>query len=1236
MTSEDEDRISEEAIRLVVPKRRPEPAEDRAALGDGAERVETLLARLDATDELTARARILVDVATTLRDQLGDRRQAIDALLEAWRYDPTNDVILDHLEPLVRTEGRWSEVLEQTRELAAAEQRHERALAYHEAMVRWLTGDMPDGDLARQWVERIRVLDPTHALVHFLQAAVSREHGDFKREIDELDLAVLSTRRKDDRVRIHLLLASRYLEDRTLNRTLAKKQYEQAHRLFPSMMDPLRGLEQVALAEDDKVALADVLRRQADADVEESERIQILLRLAKLEEEEFRRPELAARTLERVVARTQVLSSSSGAKYDGVLDELERCYRAARMWPELLAVLERAAITDADAETRGARLKRLGDVLESKLGDIRAALTTYQRIAGLMPEDETVVSELARLAEKASEVTLAVNCRERLAELTKDPVVSARHNVIAGQLITPIDPAAARRYFERAAESDPTNPAVWNALLWDARSDSDHARAARYLEARAHGSDKPRARATAFVELAEHYAKVGDAAAERNAYEQAIIADPTNESAANGLLGPLIADGRHAEAQPLAELVLAAAERDKDVHRVYLARRAQTEIGIALGKPDLALGAALAAFEARPEEDDARVALVRAASDMRADPQVWTARSALARLAESPDGLGIDARVALADVLALIGENERAASLYDEALVERPDDERALAGLSQHHAASGNKVASLALKRQMALAIADPAERLASLVEVAEALAKIDEDALAAEVYESARELAPADLGILHKLLALYQRMSRWVNLFEVLRSIADVDTDPRRRAKTLFTMGQLANRELLDRGTALELFDRTLDVDPSQLDAFERIVRILEEAQDWTGLKQMYRKMIARADAGGEADLSALLGKQLATVYRDRIGDAQLAIQALEAVVHRSPEDEEAQEGLSALLASTGRASGAVAVTLERVLREPMNPRPYPALFDLLVSQSSRDRALCVASAMNFLDVAHPTAAAWRASHVQPAIDAIALDLGSEGYRQLIHPDLDPTLTEIFEIVAPAVIDIALSRLSLRERMVHPGPALKGEEWLGSAVVSAATILGTSTPRLFLRRAPGPALAPVAVKPPGFFVYPPALAGVGREVLAFMIGKRVLELAPPLLARALCPSVSELKALAASAARIATDQTESADLPLKERLKRDEVARIAAAVETSMAQGGKLDVLRWSQLADLTASYGGLLLAGDVEAARAALAIEPQAPGDLSPRDKMRELVAWFLGDACADLRRRLGVALV
>ncbi|MBX3233226.1 MAG: tetratricopeptide repeat protein [Labilithrix sp.] len=1226
----DEEPTSADSIRLVVPKRKsPESIRNIAALADDETRVEALLARLEQTPDPSARSRILVEIAITMRDGLDDAEQALEALLEAWRSDPRNDDILDNLEPLVRAQDKWTELMELTRALAGAERVPDRSLAYHEAMVRWLTRDRPDPSLARQWVERVRVIDSTHALVHFMQAALSREHGDLKREIDELDLAVLSTRRKDERLPIHLLLASRYMDERTYNRVEAKKQYEQAHKLFPQMMDPLRGLEQIAVAEKDNHALADVLRRQADAEVEEPERVQILMRLAKLQELEFRRPELAAKTLERIASRS--------AKLDFLFDDLERCYRAARMWPELLAVLERAAISDDEPEKRAARLKRLGEVLEAKMGDIRAALDTYKRLAGLMPEDETVVTELARLAEKVSDVELAVNCRERLAELTTDPIARARHNLVAGQLLTPIDGKRARRFFEQAVASDPTNAPAWNALLWDARAENDLPRAAHYLEQRANATETPRARATCFVELAEIQQKMGNRPGMLSAYESAFLSDPSNEAAASALLEPWMAIERYEDVEKIIHVIIAAAERDRDGYRAYTARRALTKIGFELHKPDVALEAAFAAFNSRREEDEARRDLVLAASAMRADPAVLKVRDALLVIAERPDGLAPDVRVALGETLASMGESDRAASLYDEVLTESPDNERALAGLSQHHAASGNKVASLALKRQRAMAMADPKERLATLLETAEAFAKIDQEALAAEVYEAARVLAPNDLPILHKLLALYQKASKWVSLFDVLRSIAEVDADPLRRAKTYFTMGQIASVELLDRGTALEMFDRALDVDATQLEAFENIVKILTRTKDWAGLEQMYRRMLARAEARRDQRLSFVLNKQLAIILRDRVGDAQGAIEAIRAATKLVPEDDESQAILRELLSHTGQAQGAVAITLERVLKEPLDPRPYPALFDLLLTQGQRDRALCVASAMTFLDVNHPSATAWRQTYAPPPIEAIVRELGPEGYRYLLHPELDPTLTEILQICAPAVIDIALSRLSLRERMSHPGSALKGQDWLGKVVARAAQILGVpAPPKLFARKTPGPAIAAAPTKPPSLLVYTQSLAGVSREALAFMIGKRVMELTPPLLARALCPSITELKALASSAARIATEQIEPGDQPLRERLKRDDVARIGAAVRRSMMGGGRIDVVRWSQLADVSVSCAGLLLAGDLEAARAAIAIEPQAPGDLSPRDKMRELVAWYLGDACARLRQGLGLAIL
>jgi hypothetical protein len=449
--------------------------------------------------------------------------------------------------------------------------------------------------------------------------------------------------------------------------------------------------------------------------------------------------------------------------------------------------------------------------------------------------------------------------------------------------------------------------------------------------------------------------------------------------------------------------------------------------------------------------------------------------------------------------------------------------------------------------------------------------------------------------------------------------------------------MAEIALQELMDRGAALALFEQALDANPSKLQSFERIAKLLTETKDWQGLEQMYKRMIQRGMSVGAQDpkVQHALYQQLGILYRDRIGAHTLAIQAFQGAVQLMPGDERSQVMLREMLAKTGQTGGAVQITLDRILRDPMDATPYSALFDLLVSQGARDRALSVASAIKFLGIQHPSAAGMRASFPQPPIEGIVMDLGPDGYRELLHPELDPILTEIFEAIAPALVELSLSRLPLKERLTYPGPALKGYDFLNTMVTRGAKILGAPSPRLFQRKTPGPTFAVAPTKPASLLVYPQALGGLGREVLSFMVGKRVAELTPPLLARALCPSISELKALASTAAKIGTRRTDAGDQPVVERLSRDQTNRITAAVQTSMAQGGKLDVHRWSQLADLSTSRAGLLLCGDLEAARGALAYEPQAPSDLSPREKMRELLLFFLGDVSANLRRRLGVAL-
>src|SRR5258708_2592519 len=384
------------------------------------------------------------------------------------------------------------------------------------------------------------------------------------------------------------------------------------------------------------------------------------------------------------------------------------------------------------------------------------------------------------------------------------------------------------------------------------------ARVAVYLDERAASTEGPRAQAHIYAELGIVRRGLGDHDGALDAWESAIAADPNNEAAARELLDLYVASERWHDAAALCEVALFAAERDGDTERLFVARRHACLIAVHTERPERALAMALQVFQMRPENPDVRRSLVGCAWTLRADPVVLDAIKAIAVIASTPtyvQALPPDARAQLGEVLALTGDRDRAIAIFEGLLVAQPDNPAALRGLSGLRAARGESIAAWTLKRKLAETITTDEERFQMLLETAEGFkTKANRPDLAAQVYEQARATRPHDRPLLHKLLALYQTLEDWPKVFDVLRAIADSDEDAPRKAKVLMAMGQIAHAKLDDAMTAVRLYEEALDVDPTQHDGFERVVRILTELEAWKGLARAYKRMLERAVAQGDS----------------------------------------------------------------------------------------------------------------------------------------------------------------------------------------------------------------------------------------------------------------------------------------------------------------------------------------------------------------------------------------------
>jgi hypothetical protein len=81
--------------------------------------------------------------------------------------------------------------------------------------------------------------------------------------------------------------------------------------------------------------------------------------------------------------------------------------------------------------------------------------------------------------------------------------------------------------------------------------------------------------------------------------------------------------------------------------------------------------------------------------------------------------------------------------------------------------------------------------------------------------------------------------------------------------------------------------------------------------------------------------------------------------------------------------------------------------------------------------------------------------------------------------------------------------------------------------------------------------------------------------------------------------------------------------------------VKRFIDEGAKANIKRWNQAVEQTACRAGLLVCGDLDIAKKIIGAEPQLPGDLSPQDKMKDLLVFSVSEHYSTLRKALGIAV-
>ncbi len=1299
--------------------------------------IELYLARLDTRTEVPERTELLRKIARVFEEELGDKNQALDALLNALGEDFHDRDTAKYLERMAQATGRWGEVIQQANDWLKAQTESEQKIRLCLHLAKWYGDDLGHPEYAQPYYAQIVQLDPNNVgalrqmgqlyrknanwqqlgatLTRALDVAVAdidrkeilNELGElldaqmqqtdqainyFQRslEVDGLFLSPLEnleriySTRAQNRDLVDVLTrkvpainarvssdANVLAADVATNKaaevaatklriaglfemSLGEPQraavvYREVLDVDPASVSAMRGLARVYETLGQWQELVAVLEQELEAVNTERERIELLMHLAKLHEEHFLKPDIAAQRLEQVL--------EIDPNHEDAYFALERSYRKLRQWNDLIAAYERHISATNDRSTKIDLYAAIAGTYADEIEDNERAIDAYRNIVDLDESNIEALDALAKLYDRLDDAAQSIEYMTRVAELTSDVRQRVEAFYRIGKALDEKlgDRVSAQERYEMALDLDPSHVATLAALRLLAMDNADYDKAARYLDQEQSYTPAPRQRAKLLVELGKvREEMLGDHASAILSFEAAHDADPENEDAAEPLVIEYINTEEWAKAEPLLDLLVRkAGKRDRaEQHDLW------NKLGLVatnLGKDDKALKA----YSSAHQLDLTDQTTIRGLAEVSFRLADWA--GALTNFQKVLTSLAEDETEQRADVYFKLGcikreqqQPKQAINNFEKALGVDAAHRPTLDALVNLYADLKDWKQVVAYKRQILDNVPEGDKRFAILVEIGDIWQDQDKNPQkSVEALEEARDLEPNNHPLLHKLLALYQQLENWPKMIDTISAIAEMEKDPVRKSKFLYTMAQLYRDKSDDPERAVELFNEALDLNVNLLEAFERINKILTAQKDWKSLERAFRKMLRRMSSAGTSnpDLEFTLWHTLGLIYRDRLHDVNSAIEAFKMATRYKPDEAVERQILAELYESTDQMEAAIGEHAIVLQKDPMRVDPYRSLYKLYLKQHEYDRAWCMCAALAFLRKADEEEQRFFEDYRPRGMIQVKSRLDNEQWvRFLFHKDENLFIGKIFEMVTPAAIEAKLAALQRAKKLPVLDRRFKQDPATSTVTFAktfgwAAQVLGTPAPELYVRNDVTGALLAVASKPVASIAGQSVLTGFTPQELTFIVGKHLSSYRGEHYIKNLFPTLTELKVVLFSAIKLilpdfnvppelaqAVTVTAGELVKYMQPIQRDGLRLV---VQKFVEDGASADLKRWMQAIELTACRAGLLLCADLEIAKKIIAAESQLPGDLPAQDKLKELIVFSVSEQYFTLRKALGIAV-
>lgn len=681
--------------------------------------------------------------------------------------------------------------------------------------------------------------------------------------------------------------------------------------------------------------LVSVLRRRVEQSMDPAEKEELLLQMARIQDEYLREPALAIATYKEIL---EVDPTSQRA-----LMALDDLFARQEMWVELADNVGRRLELATDEEEQIQLMLRLAELRETRMGATEAAIEIYREVLERQPDNAVALSNLERLLEVPDHQLLIAEILEPLyREQQKIPQLIHVHEIQAAHASSPErrvellhrmaelyevaldDYHSAFQCYARALAEDPASVATQEQLERLTPVLGDAEQLAKTYEQQVEDLDDPMLAAALHAKAAQiRELQLGDHEGAIAHYRKVLELDEHNLEAATALERLYQLAERY---EDLAQIYLTKARilPSPDEQKEYLYRAAAIYEEL-LERPQDAIAVYHQALEIDPEDLQSLDKLIELNLRLEQWEKLLEVYTQKADIVIDPD----EKKRLYAEVGAVyereLGDHDKAIDSYQRILEIDPSDVTALQRLDALYQATENWQELLSVLERLADLVTEPSEVLSYRYRIADLWHhRLGDPLRAVEIYRDILEVMPEHEPTLHALESMvsgnveplaaagvlepvYRQMGEWPKLVRVHEVQVAHEEDPLRKVDLLHQIAELQQVQLDDPAAAFEAFARSLPLDNRHEHTLLSLESLAEVTEKWGELTRLYDKEIEALRAERPDDVIDM-ALRTAKIYEVQVGDVEAAIERYKLVVEADPAHQEAISALDRLYEASER----------------------------------------------------------------------------------------------------------------------------------------------------------------------------------------------------------------------------------------------------------------------------------------------------------------------------------------